>query len=76
MRPPELVGGPPPAPATYRARTGVFAGRRNFIASRTFTVKTTNRVAYRPRASTLVVRRPGVGHTTTVVNRRVGLRRT
>lgn len=50
----------PLAVAAYRARTGVLTGRRNFVASRTFTVRTVNRVAYRPRASTLVVKRPAV----------------
>lgn len=66
----------PVAIAAYRARTTVFIGRRNFVASRTFTVKTVNRIAYRPRASALVVRRPAVSHTTTVVKPGVGVKHT
>jgi hypothetical protein len=51
------VGRRPLAVAAYRARTSVFVGRRNFVASRTLTVRSVNRVAYLPRASVLVVRR-------------------
>lgn len=49
----------------YRARTGVFAGRRNFVASRTFTVRTLNKVNYHPRASALATRRTRITRTTT-----------
>lgn len=66
----------PVAVAVYRARTTVFVGRRNFVASRTFTVKTVNHVAYRPRASALGVRRPAATHTTTVVKPGVGVKHT
>lgn len=78
VRPAWWVARRPVAVAAYRARTGIFVGRRNFVASRTFTVRTVNRVAYRPRASALVVRRPAaaVTHTTTVVRPGVGVRRT
>lgn len=51
--------------SAYRTRTGLFVGRRNFVASRIVTVRTLNRVNYHPRTSTLVVRRPNVIHTTT-----------
>ena len=53
--------------SAYRARTGLLVGRRNFVASRTFTVKTLNRVSYHPRTSTLVTRRANVTRTTTTV---------
>lgn len=66
----------PVAVAAYRARTTIFVGRRNFVASRTFTVKTVNRVAYRPRASALVVRRPAATRTTTVIRPGVGVKHT
>jgi hypothetical protein len=59
----------PLAVAAYRARTGVFVGRRNFVASRTFTVRSVNRVVYHPRASTLVVRRAPAARVTTNVLR-------
>lgn len=41
----------------YRARTVTFAGRRNFIASRTVTVRTIDKVNYRPRTSTVITRK-------------------
>jgi hypothetical protein len=64
----------PVALSVYRARTVVFVGRRNFVASRTFTVRTVNKITYHPRTSTVVTRRtttmtaaPGtVVHTRTV----------
>jgi hypothetical protein len=59
----------PVAVAAYRARTTVFVGRRNFVASRTFTVKTVNRIAYHSRASALVVRRAPAPRVTTNVLR-------
>jgi hypothetical protein len=49
----------------YRARTGVFVGRRNFVASKTLTVRTLNKVNYHARTSTLVTRRTRVTRTTT-----------
>jgi hypothetical protein len=52
--------------SAYRTRTGLFVGRRNnFVKSGTLTVRTLNRVNYRPRTSTLVVRRPNATRTTT-----------
>lgn len=59
----------PVASSAYRARTAVFAGRRNFVASRTFTVRTTNKVNYHPRSSTLVTRKTSVTRTTTTRTR-------
>ncbi len=47
--------------AVYHARTGVFAGR-NFVASKTVRVKTVAKVNYRPRTSTLVVKKVAVTH--------------
>jgi hypothetical protein len=44
----------PVALNVYRARTVAFAGRRNFIASKTVTVRTVNKVNYHPRAATVV----------------------
>lgn len=40
----------------YRARAVAFAGRRNFIASRTVTVRT-DRINYHPRTSTVITRK-------------------
>jgi hypothetical protein len=54
----------PVALNVYRARTVAFAGRRNFVASRTLTVRTVNKINYHPRAATVVTRR-----TTTVTPR-------
>ncbi len=62
--------------AAYRAHTTVFVGRKNFVASGTHTVRTVNRVVYRPRTSVLVARRPAATHTTTVVKPGVGARHT
>ena len=64
----------PVALSAYRARTVVFVGRRNFVASKTVTVRTVNKINYHPRTSTIVTRRtttttatPGtVVHTRTV----------
>lgn len=47
----------PIALSVYRARTVAFAGRRNFVASKTLTVKTVTKVNYRPRTSTIVTKR-------------------
>ena len=41
----------------YRTRTGIFTGRRNFTASRTVTVRSINKVNYRPRTSNVVTRK-------------------
>lgn len=49
----------------YRTRTVAFVGRRNFVASRTVTVRTVNKINYHPRASTIVTRRTNVTRTTT-----------
>lgn len=54
----------PVALSVYRARTVVFVGRRNFVASRTVTVRTVNKINYHPRTSTIVTRRT----TTTTAN--------
>jgi hypothetical protein len=51
--------------AVYHTRTAVFVGRRNFVASRTFTVRTVNKINYHPRAATVVTRRTTVTRTTT-----------
>jgi hypothetical protein len=56
----------PLAYSLYRGRVGIFATNHTFQASRTFTVKTLNKVAYQPRVSTLVVRHPAA---VTVVKR-------
>lgn len=55
----------------YHTRTGLFAGRRNFVAARTFTVKTISRINYHPRTSTLVVRQPAAVRPVVVVKPRV-----
>lgn len=62
--------------SAYRARTGLLVGRQNFVASRTFTVKTLNRVAYHPRASAAVARRTSTTRTTTVVGPKGGTKTT
>ena len=49
----------------YRVRAGAFVGRRNFVASRTTTVRTLNKLNYHPRSATLVVRKTNVTRTTT-----------
>lgn len=53
----------------YSTRTGAFVGRRNFVASRTFTVRTINKINYRPRTATVVTRRNNVIRTNTNVVR-------
>jgi len=68
----------PVASSAYRARTVVFVGRRNFVASRTVTVRTVNKINYRPRTSTIVTKRTttatpkGVVHTRTVTTTKPG----
>ncbi len=47
----------PVALNVYRTRALAFAGRRNFVASRTVTVRTVNKINYRPRTSTIVTRK-------------------
>ena len=56
----------PVALTVYRGRTGLFSGRRNFIASKTFTVRTINKIVYHPRTSPIVTRKATVTHTTIV----------
>ena len=51
----------------YRNRVGVFANRRNFVATKTVTVKSIAKVNYRPRTSTIVTRKATVTKTTTIV---------
>ena len=64
----------PVAVNVYRTRVGVFAGRRNFIASRTTTVRTVGKLNYRPNRSTVVVKKRTTQ--TTVTNPRNGNQRT
>lgn len=47
----------PVALNVYRARTVVFVGRRNFVASKTVTVRTVSKINYHPRTSTVVTKR-------------------
>jgi hypothetical protein len=54
----------PVALNVYRTRTVAFAGRGNFTASRTFRVRTVNKINYHPRASTIVTRRANATRTT------------
>lgn len=64
----------------YRARTFAFVGKRNFVASRTLTVRTINKVNYHPRTSTIVTKRTttttavpkGVVDTRTVTTTKAG----
>lgn len=68
----------PAALNVYRARTAAFAGKRNFVASRTLTVRTVSKINYRPRTSTIVTKRTttatpkGVAHTRTVTTTKPG----
>lgn len=55
----------PVALAVYRTRNAVFVGRRNFVASKTVTVRTVNKINYHPRAATVVTRKTTVTRTTT-----------
>jgi hypothetical protein len=73
----------PVAVAIYRTRTGIFAGRKNFVASKTVTVKTIHKVKYTPRSSVLVTRKTKVvntsnngGRNTTVVKTKVSVDKT
>ena len=50
----------------YRGRTGLFSGRSNFVASKTLTVRTINKIVYHPRTSPIVTRKAVVTHTTVV----------
>jgi len=54
----------PVALTVYRGRAGLFRGRSNFVASRTVTVRTVNKVGYRPRTSAIVTRKTTVVRTT------------
>lgn len=56
----------PVTPSVYRSRTGLFVGRKNFIGTRTVTVRTIHKVNYRPLISTLVIKKTKVIKTTTV----------
>ena len=69
--------------AVYRTRTGIFANRRNFVASKTVTVKTLHKVNYTPRSSVLVVKKSKVvntsnngGKNTTIVKTKVTVDKT
>ncbi len=55
----------PVALSVYRSRTGIFAGRRNFVTSKTVTVKTINKINYRPRASVLLTKKNKITRTET-----------
>ncbi len=67
----------PLATNVYRTNVGVFAGRRNFVTARTTTVRTVNKIAYRPARSNTVVGRKKVTTTTkTVTNQRNGNQKT
>lgn len=44
----------------YRNRTVIFGGRKNFVTSRTVRVKNIGKINYRPRTSTLVIRKAEV----------------
>ena len=56
----------PIAANIYRTRAGKFVSRKNFVASRTVTVKTVNKINYRPRVSTTISRRTNNRTITTV----------
>ncbi len=56
----------PVAAGFYRTRVGTFVGRKNFVASRNYTVKTVSRINYRPRTSMTVTKKATVIRTTTV----------
>ena len=58
----------PVAHNIYRTRTNIFAGRKNFAASKTIKVKTVSRINYRPRASKLVKTKTKVTRTTKTAN--------
>ena len=58
----------PVAVNVYRSRTNVFAGRRNFVASKIVRVKTVGKINYRPRTSVLVTRKTKVTRTTKTRN--------
>ncbi len=58
----------PVALDVYRGRTVAFVGKRNFVASRTLTVRTMDKVNYHPRTSTIVTKRTA---TTTVAPKAV-----
>lgn len=60
----------PVASSVYRSRAVAFAGRRNFVASRTVTVKSLNKLNYHPRTSTVVTRTTGVTRTTNTTKAR------
>lgn len=60
----------------YRTNVGLFAGRRNFVTARSTTVRTVNKIAYRPARSNTVVGSKTVTTKTTVTNQRNGNQRT
>ncbi len=69
--------------AVYRTRTGVFANRKNFVASKTVTVKTIHKVNYTPRSSVLVTKKVKVvnptnnnGRDTTIIKTKVTVDKT
>jgi hypothetical protein len=51
----------------YRTRTVAFVGRRNFVATKTVRVRTVGKVNYRPRTSTLVIRKTNVSRPMTTI---------
>ena len=63
----------PVAVGVYRGRVGIYTGRRNFVASRTTTVRTVGKLNYRPNRSSVVVKKRTT--TTTVTNPRNGNQR-
>ena len=56
----------PIAAGVYRTRVNTFVGRKNFVASRNYTVKTVSRINYRPRTSVAVTKKATITRTTTV----------
>lgn len=66
----------PVAVSAYRTRVGAFAGRRNFVAARAATVRTVNKITYRPARSNVVFGKRITTTTTTATNPRNGNQRT
>ena len=60
----------------YRINVGAFAGRKNFVTARTTTVRSVNKINYRPARSNTVVGRRKTTTTTTMTNPRNGSQRT
>lgn len=66
----------PVAVSVYRTRIGTFGTRKNFVVARTATVRTANKIVYRPARSNRVVGTKKTTTTTTVTNPRTGSQRT